>query len=206
MTRAWKFFSMSKIIAISLFFFANVTNASLVTFNGTTSSVTSVENSYTENSFIMTNVNGTNYFIDNSFSNLFLNNWDDDVLEFNSATSKVIFTSASNSLFNFTNASLGSLNSAAEIQIEGMLSAGGSIVQIFNLALNTKEDIIFSGFNNLTSLTISSLTDGQYAIIDDLAFTPSSVPVPSAVWLLGSGLIGLIGMKKNPSKLSGKYA
>ena len=36
--------------------------------------------------------------------------------------------------------------------------------------------------------------------------TVSAVPAPTAVWLLGSGLIGLIGMKKKPSKLSEKYA
>lgn len=32
--------------------------------------------------------------------------------------------------------------------------------------------------------------------------TPSAVPVPAAVWLFGSGLIGLIGMRKNKSKAS----
>ncbi|MEO1899651.1 MAG: PEP-CTERM sorting domain-containing protein, partial [Methylococcales bacterium] len=31
---------------------------------------------------------------------------------------------------------------------------------------------------------------------------PAAVPVPAAVWLFGSGLMGLIAMRKKPSHLS----
>jgi hypothetical protein len=37
-------------------------------------------------------------------------------------------------------------------------------------------------------------------------WTLTTVPTPAAIWLLGSGLIGLIGMRKKSAKLSGKYA
>jgi len=42
------------------------------------------------------------------------------------------------------------------------------------------------------------------ASLDNVSFTTnvSPVPVPAAVWLFGSGLIGLIGMKKKSSKVS----
>ncbi len=32
--------------------------------------------------------------------------------------------------------------------------------------------------------------------------TPAAVPVPAAVWLFGSGLIGIIGTRKKASKLT----
>ncbi len=38
--------------------------------------------------------------------------------------------------------------------------------------------------------------------IDNVSFQTSAVPVPAAVWLFGSGLIGLIGMRKKTSKVS----
>ena len=34
----------------------------------------------------------------------------------------------------------------------------------------------------------------------------SAVPLPAAVWLFGSGLIGLISMRRKSQKMSGKYA
>ncbi len=36
----------------------------------------------------------------------------------------------------------------------------------------------------------------------DATTAPSAVPVPAAVWLFGSGLMGLIAMRKKPSHLS----
>jgi len=41
---------------------------------------------------------------------------------------------------------------------------------------------------------------------DNISYTTAAVPAPAAVWLLGSGLIGLIGMRKKSRKLTGKYA
>jgi hypothetical protein len=37
-----------------------------------------------------------------------------------------------------------------------------------------------------------------YFAMDNL--TTSAVPVPAAVWLLGSGLIGLIGIRRNKER------
>ncbi len=42
-------------------------------------------------------------------------------------------------------------------------------------------------------VTVSSLS--KVGVMDDLSFT-SAVPVPAAVWLFGSGLIGLIGIAR----------
>jgi hypothetical protein len=37
---------------------------------------------------------------------------------------------------------------------------------------------------------------GGYFIMDDLEYSLSSVPIPAAVWLFRSGLIGFIGFAK----------
>lgn len=36
--------------------------------------------------------------------------------------------------------------------------------------------------------------------IDDLSYTPAAVPVPAAIWLMGSGLIALIGFSRKHNK------
>lgn len=83
----------------------------------------------------------------------------------------------------------------------------------------------FSGLANdgSTPIWIGGRQDGEYlnAMIDDvtlyshalssveiqnLANDVSQVPAPTAVWLFGSGLIGLIGTRKKSVKLTGKYA
>ncbi len=55
---------------------------------------------------------------------------------------------------------------------------------------NIENDIVF----------IDLLFDGEVSVEYD--FTPATVPVPAAVWLFGSGLVGLIGMRKKSSKVS----
>ena len=47
--------------------------------------------------------------------------------------------------------------------------------------------IVFTDFNGLSGDTIG---------VDDIVFANTTVPVPAAVWLFGSGLIGLIGVAR----------
>ena len=62
---------------------------------------------------------------------------------------------------------------------------------------------IFHGIaaNGIKSVTMSNVAE-DIAIFDDLYFVPSvaTVPVPAAVWLFGSGLLGLIGFAKRKRK------
>lgn len=68
--------------------------------------------------------------------------------------------------------------------------------------------------NNLAGLLFSvtmedgSLGNGVFSLTNianqsasTVDISPSTVPVPAAIWLLGSGLIGFIGMRRKSSKL-----
>ena len=50
------------------------------------------------------------------------------------------------------------------------------------------------GANNIKSVVLTQVTWG--CIWDNLSTETSAVPVPAAFWLLGSGLLGLIGFRK----------
>jgi hypothetical protein len=176
------------ILSVSAF-----SNAGLITFNGTASDggYTSLPGSYTEAGFTLTNNSGSNYFIDNDYATN-LNSWDDDVLEFNSLTSsQATLTADGNINFDFSSAFLGSFGSAASLTFEGFFAGGGSITQTLSLGLNTRALFNFTGFNNLSSLVISAPTDGDYALMDDLTVSASSVPEPSTLAIFALGIIGL---------------
>jgi len=59
------------------------------------------------------------------------------------------------------------------------------------------EDDSNLGFN---SITLSSQDFGFLFNVDDI--TVSSVPLPAAVWLFGSGLLGLVGMSRRTTRKS----
>ena len=59
----------------------------------------------------------------------------------------------------------------------------------------------------LTSpITLQGTGDIGFDYTLSLNVTASPVPVPAAVWLFGSALFGLVGMRKKVVNLSGKYA
>lgn len=62
----------------------------------------------------------------------------------------------------------------------------GSVAQILSPSVKANSISILLGYN---------WNNG----INNINFSTSAVPVPAAMWLLGSGLIGLIGMRKKSS-------
>lgn len=53
-------------------------------------------------------------------------------------------------------------------------------------------------WSSLAALTFSNLGVQGYISIDNIALAPSSVPLPPAIWLFGSGLLGLlVSMRKD---------
>ncbi|MEQ1619956.1 MAG: VPLPA-CTERM sorting domain-containing protein [Methylococcales bacterium] len=49
---------------------------------------------------------------------------------------------------------------------------------------------------NLVSIRVSGVSNDGYADNLNFSISPSNVPVPPAVWLFGSGLFGLLGMRR----------
>lgn len=54
-----------------------------------------------------------------------------------------------------------------------------------------------AGLNiNSSQIRVSVLANGPWSFVDEVRFEGSPVPVPAAAWLLGSGLLGLIGVAR----------
>lgn len=66
-------------------------------------------------------------------------------------------------------------------------------------SITVNDDEIFFGF--------TAFNTGNTYQVNEASFTnASAVPAPAAIWLIGSGLIGLLGMRKKASNLSEKHA
>ena len=81
----------------------------------------------------------------------------------------------------------------------------GSTVNLNMPAGNISQGgLVFFGFTDIGA-SISSITYstalGDYVGIDDVRFgNANAVPVPAAIWLLGSGLVSLVGLRRKLKK------
>ncbi len=99
-------------------------------------------------------------------------------------------------------------NVAGGCQISTPLFVGGStefvaVIGAFNTTALEQGQVQF--LDHLTAGTVVRNSIHPFPEFDQQVFavwSPSAVPVPAAVWLFGSGLIGLVGMKKRSSKFS----
>jgi hypothetical protein len=82
---------------------------------------------------------------------------------------------------------------------------------------STLHEVNFSNFSNVMSISLGNTTTSvsdnpspnSGVGLSEVHFggnNISSVPAPAAVWLLGSGFIGLVGMRKKSAQLSKKHA
>lgn len=91
-------------------------------------------------------------------------------------------------------------NPSGQLTLTGTLSGGGTVQQVLNLnsALTTYN---ITGLNNLSELDISFDGSTSFAPFDLDNVQMSLVPVPAAVWLFGSALVGLAGWSRRRSGL-----
>jgi len=91
-------------------------------------------------------------------------------------------------------------NTSGQLTLSGTLSGGGSVQQVLNLnsALTTYN---ITGLNNLSALDISFDGSASFAPFDVDNVQMSLVPVPAAVWLFGSALVGLAGWSRRRNDL-----
>ncbi|BBO68366.1 hypothetical protein DSCA_22960 [Desulfosarcina alkanivorans] len=84
----------------------------------------------------------------------------------------------------------------------GLLTGGYGMASLASLAIDGQVDIYLYQYDGNTLNTgFDAATDyaAMVSIFDNgdvVLNAPSAVPVPAAVWLLGSGLLGLIGIRR----------
>ena len=92
--------------------------------------------------------------------------------------------------------SVGLNYTSTEPSLAPRLSLSGGALTELNYGKNAD-----AGFSTLTSvlLNVDAYDDGfNYvnATWTGITITPTAVPVPAAVWLFGSGLLGLVGVAR----------
>ena len=95
-------------------------------------------------------------------------------------------------------------NENLTIEITAEVLSGSPLTKIFIVDPFSPTWVDFN-WNNVTHMTMASyggtpvdsfLGSGTQFVMDDFTYHLASVPVPAAVWLFGSGLIGLIGIAR----------
>ncbi len=101
---------------------------------------------------------------------------------------------------------MGSADGGNSVKID-LFAEDGSLVNSFLQSLVTGySKYSFSGMGMFAGLTISEDNDSSGLRYMDFSYNSvATVPVPAAVWLFGSGLMGLMGMRKK-AKLSALLA
>jgi hypothetical protein len=108
-------------------------------------------------------------------------NWRIDGLGDKAPDSATRFSGAMDSFLNFN------FNAYSTSPAEGLLPGQSSYFMLLDTTATGYAKTAIFDLTNMAQNPIS----GQFA-----AYSPSAVPVPAAVWLLGSGLIGLMGIAR----------
>ncbi len=72
----------------------------------------------------------------------------------------------------------------------------GQVVYSANILAGQSPTLNQLNWQSIDEVKVTSHYNTGHFVIDDLQYSMSSVPIPTAAWLLGSGLLGLIGMAR----------
>ena len=111
------------------------------------------------------------------------------------------------SMYLWTSPDGGDTDIDANVEITGTLLGGGSVSDTFFIDPTGifGTDWFFLGLTgtvfdsaNLTSVSFVNQSPANYLAVDDLLLDIriSAIPIPAAVWLFGTALIGLVGLSK----------
>jgi hypothetical protein len=112
------------------------------------------------------------------------------------------FKETDNSTFNLSSLDLGlswSQSATGSVVFTGHQSDGGILTQM--LSFDKAYTHFVFGWTNLLSVEVSGNSGLGYVAYDNIDVTSAvggvnAVPVPAAVWLFGSALIGLVGLDR----------
>jgi hypothetical protein len=122
---------------------------------------------------------------------LFNDNWE----------GQTILTRVGGGTFNLNSIDLAELYPADvqfDVAFTGLLANGSTVSKTFTLdgALGAQSFSFGSDFSNLASVSWSQSAD--FHQFDNVNATPT--PIPAAAWLLGSGIMGLAGIRRRTGK------
>ena len=76
-------------------------------------------------------------------------------------------------------------------------SSLGFVDFLLPASTSAMQTLALSSLTNIAYAQFGSLADGGFVAVDNLTFDgPAEIPLPAAVWLFGTALIGLIGFSK----------
>ena len=87
------------------------------------------------------------------------------------------------------------VNSGNLFTSDSAILAAFSQSLILNISTLATTTLAISGSGNIAN-TLNTTGRGTFSVVFDYTPTPTAVPLPGAVWLFGSGLLGLAGMKR----------
>jgi hypothetical protein len=115
------------------------------------------------------------------------------------------FKETNNSIFSLASLDAGTpfgSSRAGSVVFTGHQVGGGTLTQM--LSLNNPYAHYVLGWSNLVSVEVSENSNFGYVAYDNISVNAApgvnTVPVPAAVWLFGSALIGLVGSGKRKQR------